>query len=181
MAPPWTPIIQSIVSAGAAAVAFAVYRVQADKLFLEMREKRLATLDAFREVMRSRNLLYLSITRNNVDEVVGGDAFAQNMSRYWEAERELSLWFGNEVSAAATVADKALSAFVQALISWASMDKHDPDAFEASNKSYFAADKAFSSVIDRARPYVAAGRRGLPLRKSISFWRVLPKRRSSKG
>lgn len=161
-------IPQTALSAGTLAVALLVYLVQADKLFLDMRDRRLAALDRFRSAARSR---WEGISRSRYEDgqnYHASEAHEAMMAEYWDAERDLSLWFGPEVEPIAKEVGAKLMDWEQEKIRYLGQfsGARTPGDYNAVSDAMMAADKTMGDLLDAAKPYVAAGRRGLPIQPS---------------
>jgi hypothetical protein len=154
---------QIMLSAGTLAVACLVYRVQADKLFLEMRGERLASLDRFKTAASARFTYILGIKFENLENILGSEHETM-MRAYWDAQRDLSLWFGPDVYEASKAVDAALGEWEQRVIRFESEmpPRRNLAAHSHALDGMTAADKMMGALVQSAHPYIAAGRRGLP-------------------
>lgn len=151
---------QIALSTATATIAFAVYRIQADKLFLDLREKRAGALEAFRKAFDDRLAEYAQMTKVDVDSRISTAASSPALTALWRTKVDLGEWFGDEIVRAAEDAERAINAFAEAKVTWCY--NGTPPTYSAVQDLHFAAFKAHQAVTEAAKPYIAAGRRGLP-------------------
>ena len=164
----WLTVGQLTLTGATAMVAFAVYRVQADKLFLEMRDKRSAALEEYQDAIRGYLSHITSLSRENVD--LDASALQAVAVRLWTAERGIAAWFGPECVAAAKVVEAKLKEALAAKVDWCITAKPDPREFPTAIGKHLAAGHSYTSLAELCRPYIAAGRRGLPLSQGWHIW-----------
>ena len=162
---------QLALSAATAAVAFAVYRVQADKLFLEMRESRIAALDRYRDAMNARLAQVSAINGVNWAEQLTVENLQAPMPAQWTAELEIKRWFGPEMQPLMKATDHAVGEAMQAKVSWCTTDRGKAGDFQLVSGMHFSALKVLDETLGAANPYIQAGRRGLPLSATVDLWR----------
>lgn len=168
-----TPFAQLALSVATVAIARSVYSVQSDKLFVEMRDGRIAALDRYREAINARMSHIYAINRTNVETEVVSDHLRTLMSNQWAAEQDMKRWFGTEFLPLIAATEQAVDAAAQARISWCSSDQSQrsvlmQSAFDAAR----AVLTAQGRVLDAGTRYVAAGHRGLPVRDRLSLLRT---------
>jgi hypothetical protein len=177
----WASAGQLALSAATAAVAFAVYRVQADKLFLEMRDNRIAVIDRYRDAMSGRLAHISGITRANLDTELSAEQIQERMSKQWSAELGVKRWFGAELELLMKTTDLAFLEATQEKIRWCQAERRQGANYQLVMEQHHAALKALERVLEAANPHIQAGRRGLPLSKSWHLWRSRTRLRRGPG
>ena len=154
---PWVWFVQLTVPLLAVLVAYAVYRIQADKLFLDMRVERMTVWTAYREARNARYSYCLTTVRVKYDEA----AFTKILANHKDACEALLMWFGDELSPHVQALDRLLDQWLSYNLGVAGQGG-EPDAQRIGdflNRAEALSLKQTAAI----RPYIVAGRRGLPL------------------
>ncbi len=164
--PTWGIIAQLSISVVTAIVAVALYRLQADKLFLDFRDKRALALADYTKAAHARLVVVSSIGVPDIIGLIDPDRLnAGNAERYATAA-VLRTWFGHEVGLLITRCEKSLDLAYERKVGWCA----DPDGKAANyddvSGAILAAYRAVAELSAAAAPYLDAGRRGLtPLQR----------------
>lgn len=158
--PVWGVAAQLLVAFLGALVAIAVYRVQADKLFLEFRDERDKALTAFLEACERRQQLISSISKADMVGLVDPDRFEAGNREVIRTAAVVRQWFGPEIGRAVSGCEAAMMNALKAKMEW--FANGEPAGFPANVvQPHLDAYTAISWVRLLAAPYLAAGRRGL--------------------
>lgn len=158
--PTWGIIAQLAVALMTALVAIAVYRVQADKLFLEFRDKRDQALTAFLEACESRQQAIADISKADMVGLVDPEKYEARNRDVIRTAAVARMWFGKEVARAIAECEAEMMTAHRAKMEWCANPK--PNFFsESVIQPHMNAYSAIHRVRLVAGPYLNAGRRGL--------------------
>lgn len=166
-----TSLAQLSLSAATAVVAFSVYRVQADKLFLEFRDKRALALEAYSEAVRSRLEVISALTIGDVTGFINAAKLDDGMREVSRTSSTLRSWFGAEVGVTIQNCEVALIDAFNRKFEWCAAIPPSPALFNKVSDAILDAYSAAQRVADAAVPYLYVERRGLTLsQRTRGIW-----------
>ena len=167
--PFWQSIASISLSALTALVAFAVYCVQSEKLFVDTFRLRLDALNECLDAARAR------IEESKEYRLIGSSqSELRALHRLWEAERAARPLFGGDFHRAFKRLEKVLAKFDTAYVELVDGFFDDADAkkakYENQRCALTDAYGLISDLAETARPYIHLGTRGLSMYQRASIW-----------
>ncbi len=157
--PIWGIAAQLSVAFVTALVAIAVYRIQADKLFLEFRDKRDQALTAFVTACHNRLLAISTISTADLVGLIDPEKLEAGNREVMLTAQVLRSWFGSEVHTAALGCEAAMMTALRTKMEWCVSPQ--VNNFSKVSEAHLEAYTSINLVRLAAGPYINAGRRGL--------------------
>jgi hypothetical protein len=168
MGPPvWQSVATIAVSCLTALIAFAVYRVQSEKLFVDTFRLR---LDALNEVIRSA---HARIKESETYKLINQSPEDEALRQFWQGMDAARPLFGADFGEAVDNLERALREFDLAYVQF--IEAHYDEPASRLPKIRAKADRlqeAYAMIkrlSDVAQPYIALGTRGLSWRQRLSI------------
>lgn len=163
--PTWGITAQISVAFVTALVAIAVYRVQADKLFLEFRDKRDQALTAFVTACHNRLLAISAISTADMVGLIDPEKLEAGNREVMRTAQVLRSWFGSEVETEALECEAAMMTALRMKMEWC-VNPH-ANKFSEVSEAQIEAYTSINRLLLAAGPYINAGRRGLALSQRV--------------
>ncbi|WP_372530335.1 hypothetical protein [Sphingobium abikonense] len=149
-----------------AIIAFAVYRVQSEKLFVDTFRLR---LDALNNCIDAAHARMTEIQEYRLSSAVQPET--TTLRRFWDAERAARPLFGKEVHVSLKRLEAALRdfdiAYVEMIEAHYDTDGSRIEKFNLKNKAQFKVFNMIEQLARATEPYVSLGSRGLGMRQRL--------------